>query len=379
MANKKIILLFNFIILFPFCVFTQGVNPVLLTNLDDIIAETSGLLIYNNKVWTHNDSGGEPILYQLDTVTGIVTAEKLILNAENIDWEDICHDNMYAYIGDFGNNKGIRDDLKIYRILLSDLDNVSLNSIESEVINFTYNSEIYPEVDKENNTDFDCEALIANDDSLYLFSKNWISNNCYLYSLPKIPGNYVATRLDTLDTQGLVCGADYNPQTNMVCLIGYVYGIPAPSFMLLLSEFENNDFFGGNNLRYELNLNGYQTESIEFRNDSRFWITNENFLGHTQSLYEINLLTIGIKKISNKSVLNIYPNPTNETIIVNTSINEKLRYSIIDSFGNCLIKTYKKQYFNEPITIDVSVLPSGIYFIELIGQNCIVKSKFIKL
>ena len=378
MKDKKLLLLF-YIILFPLFVFTQGVNPVLITNLDEIVSETSGLLIYNNKVWTHNDSGCEAILYQIDTVTGIIVSEKIILNAVNTDWEDICHDNNYAYIGDFGNNNGNRDDLKIYRILLSDLDNDMLNSIESEIISFTYDSEIYPETNKENDTDFDCEALITKDDSLYLFSKNWINKNCYLYSLPKIPGNYIATRLDTLDTQGLVCGADYNLETNTVCLIGYVYGIPAPSFVCVLSGFGNNDFFGGSNLRYELNMSGYQTESIVFRDNSRIWITNENFLGHTQSLYEINILTIGIKIMSKESVLNIYPNPANEIIVVNMSINEKLRYSIIDSSGNCLIKTYKKQCFNEPISINISVLPSGIYFMELTGQNCIIRSKFIKL
>jgi hypothetical protein len=376
-VNKSLILFY--IIISPFLVFSQKANPVLITNLDDLVSETSGLLIYNNKVWTHNDSGCEPKLYQIDTITGAILYEKTILNASNTDWEDICHDDNYAYIGDFGNNNGTRNDLKIYRISLSDLDNNLLTSIEPDIIYFSYNPEIYPETNKDNDTDFDCEALIAKGDSLYLFSKNWINKKCYLYSLPKIPGSYITYRLDSLDTQGLVCGADYNSETNTVSLIGYVYGIPAPSFIYLLSDFENNDFFGGNNLRYELNMSGYQTESIVFRDINRLWITNENFLGHTQSLYEINLFTIGIKKKQVSTGCNIYPNPANDKIFVSTQVNEKFRYSVTDSFGNCLIKTYKKQNFNEPVIIDISVLPAGIYFIELYGQNCIIKSKFVKL
>ncbi|MDD3740701.1 MAG: T9SS type A sorting domain-containing protein [Bacteroidales bacterium] len=378
MANKSLIL-FYIIILFPLLILAQKANPILITNLDDLVSETSGLLIYNNKVWTHNDSGCEPKLYQIDTITGAIITEKTILNAFNTDWEDICRDDNYAYIGDFGNNNGTREDLKIYRISLLDLDNNSLTSIESEIIYFSYDTEIYPETTKDNNTDFDCEALIAKGDSLYLFSKNWINKKCYLYSVPKIPGNYITYRIDSLDTQGLVCGADYNLETNSVSLIGYVYGIPAPSFIYILSDFENNDFFSGNIIRCELNMSGYQTESVVFRDNNRLWITNENFLGHIQSLYEINLLSLGIIKKHETAVCNIYPNPAKDQISVMINLPEKFRYSLSNSNGNCLMKTYKKQYFNEPVKIDISMLPAGIYFIELTSQNCQIKSKFIKL
>lgn len=378
MDNKKILITY-IILSLPIFLFSQKANPVLITNMDELVSETSGLLIYNNKVWTHNDSGCEPKLYQIDTTTGAVISEKLILNAENTDWEDICYDNEYAYIGDFGNNNGDRTDLKIYRILLDDLDNDILTSIDSEIINFSYDPGIYPETDKDNDTDFDCEAFISTSDSLYLFSKNWINKKCYLYSLPKNPGNYIAHRLDSLDTQGLICGADYNAVTNALVLIGYVYGIPAPSLLVVLSDFENYDFFRGSNIRYELNLNGYQTEAIFFRDNNRLWISNENFLGHTQSLYELDLLTVGIKKVKSNSACYIYPNPANNTICVLTSISEKFRYSISDSNGNCLIKTYKKQIFTEPVKIDISLFPAGVYFIEMTGQNCIIRSKFVKL
>ncbi|HOZ30095.1 MAG TPA: T9SS type A sorting domain-containing protein [Bacteroidales bacterium] len=378
MGNKTLLIIYFFIII-PVCVFSQKTYPVLITNLDEMVSETSGLLIYNNKVWTHNDSGCEPKLYRIDTVSGSVIEEKLVLNATNTDWEDICHDGEYVYIGDFGNNNGIREDLKIYKISIADLDNELPTSVESDIIHFNYDPSIYPLTDKDNDTDFDCEAFIAKDDSLYLFSKNWINNKCYLYSLPKVPGNYTAQRLDSLDTQGLVCGADYNPATNTISLIGYVYGIPAPSFLVILSDFDNNDFFGGNNLRYELNLNGYQTEAIVFRDNNRLWISNENFLGHIQSLYEISLLTLGFKKANSNSTCNIYPNPANDNISVQINLPEKFRYSVSDSHGNCLIKTFKKQYLNEPLNIDISMLPAGLYFIELSGQNCSIKSKFIKL
>lgn len=380
MKSKKIFIIYLFIII-PVFSFSQKIDPVLITTLDEVVSETSGLIIYNNKVWTHNDSGGDPKLYRIDSINGSVLEEKLILNATNIDWEDICHDGEYLYIGDFGNNSsGTREDLKIYRILLADLDNEQLDSVASDIIYFTYDPSIYPEaIDKSNDTDFDCEAFIAKDDSLYLFSKNWVNKKCYLYSLPKVPGHYMAQRLDTLDTQGLVCGADYNPETNTIALIGYVYGIPAPSFLVVLSDFDNNDFFGGNNLRYELSLNGYQTEAIIFRDNDRLWFSNENFLGHVQSLYEIKLSTLGLKEENLHSVCEIYPNPTNDKIRIMVNLPGKIKYSISDAKGNCMIKTSKKQFVNQVLDIDVSLLPAGIYFIELLGQNYKIQSKFIKL
>ena len=33
------------------------------------INETSGLFFHNGRLWTHNDSGGKPILFALDTTT----------------------------------------------------------------------------------------------------------------------------------------------------------------------------------------------------------------------------------------------------------------------------------------------------------------------
>ena len=36
------------------------------TKLSKVIAETSGLALIDSTFWTHNDSGGEPALYEFD-------------------------------------------------------------------------------------------------------------------------------------------------------------------------------------------------------------------------------------------------------------------------------------------------------------------------
>jgi len=55
MKSKKIFIIYLFIII-PVFSFSQKIDPVLITTLDEVVSETSGLIIYNNKVWTHNDS-----------------------------------------------------------------------------------------------------------------------------------------------------------------------------------------------------------------------------------------------------------------------------------------------------------------------------------
>ncbi len=81
------------------------------------IAETSGLVFFDNRLITHNDSGGMNALYEINTGTGNISRTVTIQNATNVDWEDICTDNDYIYIGDFGNNNGNRTNLKIYKVI----------------------------------------------------------------------------------------------------------------------------------------------------------------------------------------------------------------------------------------------------------------------
>lgn len=70
MKSKKIFIIYLFIII-PVFSFSQKIDPVLITTLDEVVSETSGLIIYNNKVWTHNDSGGDPKLYRIDLLTAL--------------------------------------------------------------------------------------------------------------------------------------------------------------------------------------------------------------------------------------------------------------------------------------------------------------------
>src|SRR5690606_2488100 len=154
------------------------VNPDLLENtgmeelcsLPASISESSGLQSYQNGfVWTHNDSGSEPVLYQIDT-TGKINKFITITNATNYDWEDLAKDaegNMY--IGDFGNNQNKRKNLQIYKI--SNPENAPSDRSKAEVIEYYYpDQNTFPPSPSTRN--FDVEAMIVYKEHIYLFSKN---------------------------------------------------------------------------------------------------------------------------------------------------------------------------------------------------------------
>lgn len=71
--------------------------------------------------WVHNDSGDGPYLYAVAD-SGKLLAKVTVTGATNVDWEDLaagpCPDDRgrCLYIGDIGNNRLTRKDLKIYVI-----------------------------------------------------------------------------------------------------------------------------------------------------------------------------------------------------------------------------------------------------------------------
>ena len=100
----------------PVVLLNAQVSTTLIGTLPENVLESSGLIYYNNRLITHNDSGNSPQLYELDSLGSQIFRTITINNATNIDWEDITQDDTYIYVGDFGNNSGNRQDLRIYRI-----------------------------------------------------------------------------------------------------------------------------------------------------------------------------------------------------------------------------------------------------------------------
>jgi hypothetical protein len=85
----------NTILLVWFIVSSQTATEI--TNLQTPdLDETSGLVFYNDKIITHNNSGNEGNLYEISGTTGTIIRTVTITNPTNVDWEDITQDASYT-------------------------------------------------------------------------------------------------------------------------------------------------------------------------------------------------------------------------------------------------------------------------------------------
>lgn len=282
----KIILLWLF--LYPIVVPSSSaqtiVTPELVTYLASALNETSGLLNHNGEIWTHNDSGGEAELYEINTSTGDIIRTIKISNAENEDWEDISWDDTYIYIGDFGNNDGSRTDLKIYKVLRADIDNY--DEVSAEIINFHYSDQTSFEPNY-HNTNFDCEAMIHFDENLYLFTKNWLDAETNCYVLPNTAGTHEAALFSSFNTACLITGATTLPGNESLVLIGYNQN--GGSYTWLFKGFEGDDFFNGENDQMIWTILS-QIEGVCYADPNSIYISSEEFAGILEpALYYLDL------------------------------------------------------------------------------------------
>lgn len=265
--------------------FTPVFAPKVKAELPAEVNETSGLFYYNGRLWTHNDSGGKPILYGIDTVDFNVVQKITLANAENKDWEDVCTDGVNVFVGDFGNNKGARNNLKIHVFPLSSIPEQGDATVKVETISFSFGDQT--DFGKRKVHDFDCEAIFATERSLYLLSKGWETGTTRLYRLPKTPGKHVAEVVNGFDSQGLVTGADYDRETSTLVVVGYVKSLWKP-FIYLVFDFDD----AGVKLphhRFELpSLLGCQTEGVCFVGNGKCYVSAETSKAFSARVFELD-------------------------------------------------------------------------------------------
>lgn len=241
--------------------------------LPNRVKESSGLIKVDNKLWTFNDSGGKAALYQIDERSGRIVKTFNIQNASNVDWEDIAYDDNYVYIGDFGNNRGNRRDLKVYKIPRASLR--TSKRARAEIIHFSY-SDQKDFQSKPQHNNYDCEAMIAYHGKLYLFSKNWQNQKSRLYELSTTAGRHKAHYISTFNTQGMVTGASINRELGILLLTTYS---PLLSVNIwAFTNFNGTNLFKGDakKLKFSTPLQG-QVEGITFIDNYHAYLSSERF------------------------------------------------------------------------------------------------------
>jgi len=364
------------------CVYpVTNYSPVLIANLDAALNESSGLAYINGQLWSHNDSGNPNEIYRVNPANATVVRTVVIENAVNLDWESMTQNEEYLFVGDFGNNNGDRTNLNILKISMDDITNAVNDTVQAEIIYFSYSDQT-SYVPATNNNNYDCEAFFYADDSLHLFSKNWANLKTKHYVLPAETGTYIAQLTDSFNIDGLITDAAINDSGNIV-LLGYKNngGNLYTCFAWLMYDYPNNyHCFGGNKRRIELGsaLTLGQTEGITLLNDNTGYISSEQIIAgiitFPPKLHAFNIDQYVSDIITDANPVNIeaagvtvYPNRFTESLtIANNNQSASTAYELSDASGKVILKGTLPSGIT---VLDTRKLASGIYFFTSNGGS----------
>lgn len=190
--------------------------------------ELSGIVAGNTRpstLWAHNDSGDTARLFALSP-DGQGQGEVTVNHAENVDWEDLARGEGSLFIGDFGNNRSTRRDLVVYRVPEPRSDQSQINPSGR----FPFR---YPDQDLEapgRVKNFDCEAMIYSQGTLFFFSKHREDLDTTIYRLPSLDSQQpqVLEKLGSFHLGGadhryggMATAADLNEDGTVLALLSY--------------------------------------------------------------------------------------------------------------------------------------------------------------
>jgi hypothetical protein len=248
---------------------------------------------------------------------------------------------------------------------------VLINNPVIDTINFSYADQTNFNPTGPNNTDFDCEAFVVSNDSIYLFTKQWVTNRSNLYSIPKDPGTYIATLLANLDVQGMITGATYLESKRLISMCGYT-GTLQP-FIYLLYDFNGTNFFNANKRKLTISLPFHQVEGISTTNGLKYYVSNEAFIQSPfnipQKLLVFNLntylsgylssLILNVPQTLLKNNIFIYPNPASDHLVIESN-TFPVKYTITNSNGQTVMAG---KLIEQITSIGLNELSAGNYFL----------------
>jgi hypothetical protein len=220
MQIKKLAALLLFFSMLAGCVLIMGRTLQHETVEEPEIDEASGLaasIITPGLLYTHNDSGGKPIIYVLN-YQGLMPAKIALYGIKNRDWEDIatCTDpkngKPYVYVGDIGDNSAVHPTSFIYRFEEPELADTLITIGSIERIEYVYAD-----------GPRDAEALFADPRSgdLYVISKREEKSSVYRLPYPQSTTTLnTAQKVATLPFNW-VTAADISPNGHSILVKTY--------------------------------------------------------------------------------------------------------------------------------------------------------------
>jgi hypothetical protein len=180
--------------------------------------------------------------------------------------------------------------LKIAKVPIQVLKNNNADtiSLEAKTIEVEVEGKIRPDKKKHNLYDF--EAMIVENDTIYLFSKRRKDLKTSCYSFSNASGKAHAKHIFDLEINGLITGASLRPSTNEIWLSGYQKQ-KKQAFLIQLSDWKNPKQHQTNMQKLKLKNDdtSFQLEGITFLNKNTLILSNEWTKDYTQAIYQIIL------------------------------------------------------------------------------------------
>lgn len=263
-------------------------------SLPNSLKEVSGIIYYpaTDLIWTLEDSGNKNEIYGLDS-KGEIANTIVIEDTDNLDWEDITKDTEgNLYIGDFGNNDNVRQDLCIYKINKNSLNEE--NAVPAYKISFAYpEQKDFPP--KKTEMLYDVEGFFEFKNNFYLFTKNrskGFDGTAFLYKIPNEPGFHQAVlmgKFNTCDSYNhcAITAATMSPDETKIVLLTH-------DKIILLENFKGDHFLEGTKTTLELN-HFSQKEAVCFKDDNVLLIADERTKKVGGKVYEVSLASLKSK------------------------------------------------------------------------------------
>ena len=240
------------------------------------LSEASGLTIRGGEFTWHNDSGDGPFLYRTDAAGNLLGCDTLAANAR--DYEDLTQDPAGRfYVGDFGNNAGRNTRQIIYRY---DPAAGVTDSIVYRYPGQKGNGRNAP-------GNFDCEAMVYQNGSLHLFTKDQVFGRgrfyAYHFRVPAAPGTHTAELVDSLYLpRRVITAAAVDSVRGELVLTAYNFNylvgkLPTGAASLItLSDYPQERYFRGKVKRRNLSWAWpTQFEAVDFYDERWLYVASE--------------------------------------------------------------------------------------------------------
>lgn len=179
-----------------------------------LAAETSGLVCDGDTLWTINDSGNSPTVYQLKPDSGWL--QSYATSATNQDWEALTVHQNQLVIGDIGNNSGKRDSVTLYLLDWPLRQGVINPATAIELALPAQQADLLAPYQHNR----DAEALVSGPDGLLMLSKNWLADESTVYQIDM--RNQQLNKLATISgLPGIVTDAAWAGEAEVYVLTGY--------------------------------------------------------------------------------------------------------------------------------------------------------------